>query len=350
MAQLRGLAGHWRDRETTYGRKLNRRWTRRRFIDVAHAWLRYLGHLRKTEEPMCFQSRVDEYCLWAEYERGLTPKTRELFRRNIEQFLRWYGDLGKSIEHTRVNDIDAYLTYACELGWSRSTLRNAVAALRAFFRYGAAQGWCDAHLANTIQGPRIYTLSGLPVGPAWSDVQQIFASLDSCSPKDIRDRGILLLLAVYGLRESEVTGLCLDDIDWEQDVLRVTRLKRGGAMTYPLLPSVGNAILDYLRKVRPASSYRQVFLGLLSPHRPLSRGGIYSVVAPRLKALDLHIPHFGPHSLRHACAGHLVEEGLSLKQIADHLGHRRPGTTRIYTKVDLAGLRDVAAFDLGELS
>jgi integrase len=147
-----------------------------------------------------------------------------------------------------------------------------------------------------------------------------------------------------------VTGLCLDDIDWEQDMLRVTRMKRGGAMTYPLLPSVGNAILDYLRTVRPASSYRQVFLGLLSPHQPLSRGGIYSLVAPRLKALDLHIPHYGPHSLRHACAGHLVEEGLSLKQIADHLGHRRPGTTRIYTKVDLAGLRKVAAFDLGELS
>jgi site-specific recombinase XerD len=350
MAQLRGLAGHWRDRETAYGRKLNRRWTRRRFIDVAHAWLRYLGHLRETAEPMCFQSRVDEYCLWAEHERGLAPKTRELFRRNIEQFLRWYSDLGKSIEHTHVNDIDAYLAYARELGWSCSTLRNAVTALRAFFRYGAGQGWCDTRLANTIQGPRIYTLSGLPVGPAWRDVEQLFASLDPSSPKDIRDRGILLLLAVYGLRESEVTGLCLDDIDWEQDMLRVTRMKRGGAMTYPLLPSVGNAILDYLLTVRPASSYRQVFLGLLSPHQPLSRGGIYSLVAPRLKALDLHIPHYGPHSLRHACAGHLVEEGLSLKQIADHLGHRRPGTTRIYTKVDLAGLRKVAAFDLGELS
>jgi integrase/recombinase XerD len=53
--------------------------------------------------------------------------------------------------------------------------------------------------------------------------------------------------------------------------------------------------------------------------------------------------------LRHACAGHLVEEGFSLKEIGDHLGHRSSSATRIYAKVDLPGLREVATFDLGGL-
>ena len=57
----------------------------------------------------------------------------------------------------------------------------------------------------------------------------------------------------------------------------------------------------------------------------------------------------GPHALRHACAAHLVEEGLSLKEIGDHLGHRSSSATQIYAKVDLSGLREVAAFDLGGL-
>ena len=178
----------------------------------------------------------------------------------------------------------------------------------------------------------------------------MFAALDQNRPKDVRDRAILMLLAIYGLRESEVAQLCLEDLDWDHDLLHVSRVKRREAMTYPLLPSVGNAILDYLRDVRPASTYREIFLGLTSPRRPLSRGGIYSVVAPRLKALSLQIPHFGPHSLRHACAARLMAAGLTLKEIGDHLGHQSMAATRIYAKVDLAGLREVAAFDLGELS
>ena len=61
-------------------------------------------------------------------------------------------------------------------------------------------------------------------------------------------------------------------------------------------------------------------------------------------------PHSGPHTLRHACATHLLARGLSLKEIGDHLGHRSPETTRIYAKVDLVGLRAVGDFDLEGLS
>lgn len=89
---------------------------------------------------------------------------------------------------------------------------------------------------------------------------------------------------------------------------------------------------------------------LVSPFRPFSAKGIYGVVSPRLKAAGIHCAHSGPHALRHACAARLVAQGLSLKEIGDHLGHRSTEATRIYTKVDLAGLREVAAFDLGELS
>lgn len=350
MAQLWGLTGHWRDRECACGQRLNKQWSRRRFIHVATAWLRYLGYLRKPEAPIPFQARMEEFCLWALHERGLSPTTIEASRRQITQFLRWYGELEQPLEQIRATDIDAYLADGHHRGWSRITVHNVAGALRAFFRYGAQQGWCTVNLADTIRGPRIYALEGLPTAPTWADVQRLFAGLEPTRPKDIRDRAILMLLAIYGLRESEVIQLCLEDLDWEHDLLHVARVKRREAMTYPLLPSVGNAICDYLRAVRPASPHRQVFLGLISPHQPLSRGGIYDIVAPRLKALNLQIRHYGPHSLRHACAARLMAQGCSLKEIGDHLGHHSTSATRIYAKVDLAGLREVAAFDLGELS
>jgi site-specific recombinase XerC len=59
------------------------------------------------------------------------------------------------------------------------------------------------------------------------------------------------------------------------------------------------------------------------------------------------LPHHGPHALRHACAAHLLSENFTLKEIGDHLGHSSPVATRIYAKVDLTGLREVADFDLG---
>jgi integrase/recombinase XerD len=75
----------------------------------------------------------------------------------------------------------------------------------------------------------------------------------------------------------------------------------------------------------------------------MNRGALCST----LQRLNIPIPnHRGPHCLRHACASHLVAAGLSLKEIGDHLGHRSPYATRVYAKVDLAGLRQVADFDL----
>jgi site-specific recombinase XerD len=74
------------------------------------------------------------------------------------------------------------------------------------------------------------------------------------------------------------------------------------------------------------------------------------MVATRLRSLDVQCAHYGPHSLRHACAARLVAQGVSLKEIGDHLEHRSTSATRVYAKVDLAGLREVAAFDLGEVS
>jgi len=190
----------------------------------------------------------------------------------------------------------------------------------------------------------------LPAGPLWTDVERLFADLDVTRPTDVRDRAILMLFATYGLRAIEVANLRLDDIDWEHDQLRVPRAKRRQAQVFPLLPSVGAAITDYLQSVRRPTLHREVFLTLVTPYRPLSRSGLYDMVAGRLRSLDVQCAHYGPHSLRHACAARLVAQGLTLKEIGDHLGHRCTSATRVYAKVDLPGLREVAAFDLGELS
>jgi site-specific recombinase XerD len=280
----------------------------------------------------------------------LTIASVDRFRRSIKHFLRWFAAFDRPLDSVGINDVDAYLAVGNSRGWARVTQCNVVHALRAFLRYGAQQGWCSPRLAPAIRGPRIYALERLPAGPMWADVQRLLTALQTCRSTDIRDRAILMLFAIYGLRASEVATLCLDDINWGRDTLRIARAKRREAQTYPLVCSVGKALIAYLQSFRPATSHREVFLTVVSPYRPLSCSGLYDIVSSRFRALNVQCAHRGPHSLRHACATRLIAEGLSLKEIGDHLGHRSTSSTRVYAKVDLPGLREVAAFDLGDLS
>ena len=159
----------------------------------------------------------------------------------------------------------------------------------------------------------------------------------------------MILLAVYGLRRGEVAALTLDDLDWVGERIRVSRPKQRRTQYYPLLPALAEAIVRYLREVRPRSPHRALFLTLSAPIRPLSAPSITPIVGARLSALGVSLSPRGAHCLRHACAGHLLASGFSLKQIGDHLGHRAANSTLSYTKVDLAVLRQVAELDLGEL-
>ena len=349
ISQIEAVANDWQQREQYCGHKLNAIWTSTRFIQVAKAWLRYLGFIKKNAEPTPFSEYLSEFIIWMKDERGLAITTIGHREGSIRQFLRWYGTKGKSFKSIVLSDIDAFLAKGTKNGWCRHSVRNMAMTLRAFFRFSAMRGWCPPKLAESIHGPRIFALEALPIGPSWPDVQRLLANVNTDQPCDIRNRAIFMLLSIYGFRESEVIQLRLDDIDWIHDLLHMFRAKRQSAQTFPLLPTVGNAIIKYLQEVRPGSNCRQLFLTLLPPYRPLSRGAIYSLTQRKFKALSIHATHNGPHSLRHACAAHLVSKGLSFKVIGDQLGHRSTMATRIYAKVDLPTLRKVASFDLGDL-
>ena len=145
------------------------------------------------------------------------------------------------------------------------------------------------------------------------------------------------------MRRSEVAGLKLQDIDWKNEQIYLRRAKRSKPQVFPLSKTVGEAILRYLKEVRPRHcKLKELFIIRRSPYKALAATNIYAIVNRRLKPLNLPIKHHGPHALRHACATHLINEGFTLKEISDHLGHQELETTRIYTKVDLVNLRKVA--------
>ena len=178
-------------------------------------------------------------------------------------------------------------------------------------------------------------------------MQRMLADVDTERPRDIRDRAILQLLAIYVMCSGEVAALRLDQIAMR--TLRLFRLKRRQPQIYPLVPSVAEGLARYIDTVRPPSPCPEVFLCMHAPRRPLKAGSIYDVANRRFVALGIEAAHRGGHALRHACATRLLTEGISLKEIGDHLGHRSASATSTYAKVNMRALREVAAFDLGDV-
>ena len=321
----------------------------RRVIDIGRPWLRFLGWWREPDEPLLYQDQLDSYVTWMRDERGFTPSTVEEWRRAMTRFLQWCAQTHRDLGELTAGDIDSYVAIQGKGRWKRVSIANTVSALRAFLRYAAKEGWCSNRLAGSIARPRLYQQESLPYAPDWSVVQQMLADVDTDKPRDIRDRAILLLLALYGMRSGEVTALRLDQIDWARRTIGLVRLKRRQPQIYPLLPAVAEALARYIDTVRPPSSCREVFLCMHAPLRPLRAGSIFDVANRRFVALGIEAAHRGGHALRHACAVRLLAEGLTLKEIGDHLGHRSTSATSTYAKVNMAALREVGAFDLGDV-
>lgn len=322
-----------------------------RFIKHATHWLDFLGRLQPPPSPVRpFAQFVTEFADFMRGERGLSEETIKYRCREVEIFLAEIcGQPGSLLPLTVAQIDEALIHKVTEAGYARRTIQTLASTLRAFFRYAEQRGWCRRGLTDAIKAPRVFRHETLPFSPRWEDVQRLLASTEGDSPVDIRDRAILLLLAVYGLRSGEVWRLQLTDLDWQHEVINLNRSKQGRPQQLPLTQALGEAILRYLKEVRPRTACRELFLTLRAPFRPLSRGAIFQLVNRRWQPLGVTLAHHGPHSLRHACATRLINQGVSLKEISDQLGHRNLETTRIYAKVDLTRLRQVADFNLGGL-
>lgn len=320
-----------------------------RMIVTARPWLRFLGWWREPIVVLPFQSHLDGYVKWMRDERGFTPSTVDQWQGRIKQFLQWCIETDRRLEDLRPGDIDTYFIQNASR-WGRISIKGITGALRIFLRYAAAQGLCDSRLAVALRTPRMYAQESLPSAPGWADVQRILATTGTDKPADIRNRAILMLLSIYGMRRGEVAALRLDQVDWARKTLHVFRLKRRQPQIYPLLPTVAEALARYIDTVRPVTSAPEIFLGLHAPRHPLTPAALFDLVNGKFKALGIETKHRGPHALRHACAARLVAQGLSFKEIGDHLGHRSTSATMTYAKVDMRALREVGDFDLGDLS
>ncbi len=308
-------------------------------------WLRFLGWLDEPARIAHPHAReVEAFAAWMRDDRGLSEATIGNCCNESNRFFTWAAGRNLILADITVGDVDAYVAVRIAAGGLRRTsARAAAGCLRSFFRFAETRGWCRSGIAGCILPPLTYPDRPVPKGFDRDEVERLLATTAGSTPADCRDRAVLMILATCGLRAGEVGALRIEDIDWEQDLLRVFRPKTGRTDRFPLTAAVGNALLDYLLKVRPdAGPERALFLTLQAPFRPLETCAIGMIVRSRARRLGITGKRLGAHALRHAAAQRLVDEGCSLKTVGDFLGHASPRATATYATLDLASLRPVA--------
>jgi site-specific recombinase XerD len=306
-----------------------------------------LDHENKKAGPLDpFADAVPSFFDFLRQERGLRETTLVQYRHYLQRLQDYLQRVGQPLlPDLPLTAVSAFITESGETIDKRS-VQSLCSILKVFFRYLYRVGLMMRDLGNAIESPRRYSFANLPRSITWNEVDQMLQEVDRRSVVGRRDYAILLLLVTYGLRAREVGALMLDDIDWKRDRLHIRGRKAEHSTVYPLTPIVGQALLDYLKHGRrPDTVERAVFFGAYAPYKPLSRVAVSMRAKWYLRKAGITVCRPGSHTLRHTCVQRLVDSGFSLKTIGDFVGHRTPDATKIYAKVNIEALREVALGD-----
>ncbi|MBR1982241.1 MAG: tyrosine recombinase [Akkermansia sp.] len=279
---------------------------------------------------------IDRFLLFLAAERGLSANYRLSVQRTLERFADWSAehDLPPSaVSEPRLAEYHRWLRGEC--GLAASSCRVAMVHLRQFFRFLAREKVLPANPAALLECGRAG--SPLPETLRADEVNTLLQSIDPADlPYGARDRAILEMLYGSGLRVSELVNLRADQVDWEENFLRITG--KGNKTRYvPLGGVAAKALRSYLTHARPRllrNGRRPGNVLFLSNRgEQLTRDRILQIIKERARAAGLP-ENVYPHILRHSFATHLLENGADLRVIQDMLGHASLSTTQVYTHVD----------------
>ena len=278
---------------------------------------RYLTGQRALTAPVAVA-----YCHWAR------PFTQDVL----------FGDDVDRVEVVSAGDVNRFLTARLPL-MSRKSAQMTTCSVRSLLRFLHAQGLITSSLAEVVPAVASWRLSGLPRA---LPTEQVGALLEACDPSSavgLRDVAVITMLRRLGLRCAEVAALELTDIDWSAGTLTVHG-KGGRTDRLPLPVDVGEAVVEYLRRGRPRTAARTVFVRAVAPFTPLEPVSVTCIVERAARRAGLGTVH--AHRLRHTAASETLNAGASLQEVAQLLRHSSVATTVIYAKTDRNRLAQIA--------
>jgi len=294
---------------------------------------------------------IEQFLEHLRYERNVSAHTLRNYASDLEQFLDFLAPLDQTtgrrntpevstIDHLTIREWLAFLHSAQK---TKASIARKLAALRTFFQFLVREGLVELNPAKLVSTPRLE--KKLPKHLSIEEAIRFIESPDEETDLGKRDRAMLELMYATGVRVAELTTLNLADVDFGNQLIRVTG-KRRKQRIVPFGEPAGVAIRNYLT-VRdkflfnaPSSKRDEEALFLNYQGTRITTRSVGRMVEKYIR-LCAGMHNISPHALRHSFATHLLDSGADLRDIQELLGHARLSTTQIYTHVSMEKLIEV---------
>ena len=282
---------------------------------------------------------VDAFLNYLKIERQASVHTVRSYDDDLGLYCRYLNEVqGEGADPTAVDPIRLrrYSAWLTGEGYAASTVARRLASLRSFFRYLRRQGLVSSDPSSGLRNPK--QARRLPRLLRVDEVIRLLDTVPTATAPGVRDRAMLETLYGGGLRVSELVGLNLADLDFDQDLIRV----RGKGRRERLCP-VGPMAVHWLKRwvpLRQAKHANEKALFLNQRGGRLTTRSVGRLLEAHLLRAGL-VDSASPHTLRHSFATHLLDRGADLRSVQELLGHRNLTTTQIYTHVTQERLLDI---------
>lgn len=268
--------------------------------------------------------------------------TVDVKRTKLKQFLCYLDGRQILLPDITASNVSDYMTTLCQ--YKRATIHIISSVLRDFFRYLHASGILEKNLAGDVPRPKIYVEESFPETWTPEEIRQLLSAINRRTAIGKRDYAMILLAVLLGMRAGDICALKFKEIDWRKKIITYTQQKSRKVNALPLLPPIGEAIIDYLKNGRLDSACDNVFIRHVHPYGAIASSSTLSETIKRyMRQAGMTIrSRKVAHSMRHTVASTLLRNGVPLMTISNIMGHDTPQTTIAYTKVDIPALRKCA--------
>jgi site-specific recombinase XerD len=241
-------------------------------------------------------------------------------------------------------NIDTLTDFYTNQNYTLASKHNCNSALRLYLRYAYENGITTKDCSIYILPDNYKKQCKLPTTYTEEEIKRMIEAVDRASSIGKRDYLILLLASEYGWRSSDIVNFSFNQIDWDKNTIAFNQHKTSVPVVYPLLSSIGNAIIDYLKNGRPVTETQQIIVSgeVAKKGKKLAEATIHSIVAKYMKNANISNwegKKHGPHSLRHSLATNLLKKNVSIPVISTVLGHQTTESTKAYISVDIYQLK-----------
>ena len=282
---------------------------------------------------------LEEYLQWLTIEKGRSRATIEAYRRDLEALNAWMDEHDIALHALIEADLEGFFNEARESKRAPSTVARAVASVRGWFAYLVDEGHLVVDPSARLKGGRRGRTLPKPLGEG--EIVTLLDSIPTSTSTDLRDRALLELLYGTGARVSEVVGMKLSDLDFDEELILLTG-KGAKQRLVPIGATLKNALQEYLgpggrSAIAGTKKITNVFLNARAG--VLTRQGIDLIVHKRALVVGIERSRISAHVFRHSCATHMLAHGADIRVVQELLGHASIATTQLYTAVSVTTLQ-----------